>query len=317
MPAYAYFKKNLVPFSQANLSVMTHAFHYGTAVFEGIRGNWNKEEHQVYLFRVQEHYQRLLNNAKLLRFNVPYTAEELTRITIELAQKEDLKEDQYVRPIIYTASEALWVRLHQVEVEVAIFIIPWGPYLDPDKGARCCISSWRRPDDTQVPPGAKITGFYVNSALARTDAFHKGFDESIIETRDGFISEGSGENVFILRRNQLITPPVYDSILMGITRDCVIQIARNEMGLETVERHFRRGELLTADECFLTGTAAHLTSVVEVDNYRIGDGSVGKVTRQLQKLYFDAIYGRSPKYKHWCTPVRSGLGAEVKVNKGR
>ncbi|MEW6034143.1 MAG: branched-chain amino acid transaminase, partial [Chloroflexota bacterium] len=298
-------------------SIMTHGLHYGTAVFEGIRGNWNQEEGQTYLFRVQEHYQRLLNNCRVVRMSVPYTVDDLTRITTELARKEGLREDLYVRPIVYTSSEALWVRLHQVECDVAIFIIPWGPYLDPDKGARCCISSWRRPDDTMIPPGAKICGFYVNSALARTDAFYKGFDESIIETRDGFVSEGSGENIFLVSRGQLITPPTYDSILMGITRDSVIQLARNELGMETVERHFRRTEMLMAEECFFTGTAAHINAVVEVDNYKIGDGSTGKVTRKLQKLYFDAIYGRNPRYKHWCTPVYPPKKAKGRAGRAR
>lgn len=302
MPSFAYFKKKIVPFSQANISIMTHAFHYGTAVFEGIRGNWNKEDGQTYLFRSQEHFQRLLNNAKLLRFDVPYTPEDLTSIAIDLVKKEGIKEDLYVRPIIYTSSEAMWVRLHQVDIDVAIFLIPWGPYLDPDKGQKVCISAWRRPDDTMMPPGAKITGFYINSALARTDAFLKGFDESILETREGYISEGSGENIFIMSRGQLITPPLTDSILRGITRESVIELARNELGLETIERHFKRSELYLADEFFLTGTAAHLTPVTQVDNYRIGDGKVGKTTKALQSLYFDAIYGRNAKYKKWCTP---------------
>ncbi len=305
MPNYAYFKKQFVPFADANVSIMTHALHYGTAIFEGIRGNWNAEEEQILLFRVHEHYQRLLNNCRLMKIDIPYTANDLCRLTIELARKEGYREDLYVRPIAYKSSEALWVRLHQVENDLAIFIIPWGPYLDPDQGARCCISSWRRPDDTMIPPGAKITGFYVNSALARTDAWEKGFDESIIETKDGFISEGSGENIFILTKGKLVTPPSYDSILMGITRDSTMELARNELGLEIEERHFRRTELLLADECFLTGTAAHITPVLEVDNYKMGDGGIGKVTGQLQKLYFDAIYGRNPKYRHWCTPVYS------------
>ncbi|MFC1919361.1 branched-chain amino acid transaminase [Chloroflexota bacterium] len=303
MPGYAYFKKQIVPFEGANISIMTHAMHYGTSVFEGIRGNWNQEEEQTFLFRLHEHYQRLLNNCRLMKINIPYTADDLCRITIELVQKEGYKEDLYIRPIAYKSSEALWVRLHELEDDIAIFIIPWGPYLDPEQGVRCSISSWRRPDDTMIPPGAKISGFYVNSALARTDAWEKGFDEAIIETRDGFISEGSGENIFILSREKLVTPPPYDSILMGITRDSAIQLANEELGLEIEERHFRRTEMILAEECFMTGTAAHITPVLEVDNYKIGNGTTGKVTAQLQKLYFDIIYGRSPKYRHWCTPV--------------
>lgn len=312
MPKYAYFRKKIVPFAEANVSIMTHGLHYGTGVFEGIRGNWNKEEGQTYLFRAREHYERLLNNARLLRMSVPNSAEDLTRITVDLVRKEGLREDLYVRPIIYTSSQALWVRLHDVELDLNIFVIPWGPYLDPDHGARVCISAWRRPDDTMMPPGAKITGFYVNSALARTDAFEKGFDESILETRDGFISEGSGENIFIVSRGQLVTPPIYDSILRGITRESIIELARNELGIETVERHFRRSELYNAEEMFLSGTAAHLTPVSEVDKYKIGDGGVGKLTKKLQKLYFEAIYGRSPKYKKWCTPCYARKGGARK-----
>jgi branched-chain amino acid aminotransferase len=251
-----------------------------------------------------------------LRMNPPYTVEDLIGITIELVKKEAILEDLYVRPIVYTSSEALWVRLHNVEIDVSIFIIPWGPYLDSEQGARVSISSWRRPDDTMVPPGAKITGYYVNSALARTDAHEKGFDESILETKEGYISEGSGENVFIMSRGQLVTPPVYDSILRGITRESVIEIARNELGVETVERHFRRSELYLADEFFLTGTAAHITPVIEVDNYKIGDGKIGKVTPKLQKLYFDAIYGRSTKYKKWCTPCYPQRTKSAKRQKG-
>lgn len=312
MPKFAYFRKQIVPFSEAKVSIMTHGLHYGTGVFEGIRGNWNKEEEQTFLFRVQEHYQRLLNNSRLLRMNVPYTAEDLTRITIELVKKEGIREDLYVRPIIYTSSEALSVRLHDVDIDLNIFITAWGPYLDPDKGTRVCISPWRRPDDTMMPTGAKITGFYINSALARTDAHEKGFDESILETKEGYISEGSGENIFLISRGQLVTPPLYDSILRGITRESVIELASKELGLETVERHFRRTEAYLADEFFLTGTAAHVTPVVEIDNYKIGSGKPGPITKKLQKLYFDAIYGRNAKYRKWCTPCYDKKPATAK-----
>jgi branched-chain amino acid aminotransferase len=302
MPSYAYLHKQFVPLSEAKIGIMTHALHYGTAIFEGIRGNWNSEQKQIYLFRLREHYERLHNGCRVLKIDLLYTIDELCQITVKLVEMCRFKEDVYVRPLAYKSAERLGVRLHDVENDFLAFVIPWGPYLDVDK-ARCCISSWRRPDDNVIPPQAKITGLYANNALAKSEAVESGFDEAIMLTPDGHVSEGSGENIFLVIDGKLVTPASYNNILMGITRDTVIELAQNELGLETIERPIDRSELYFADECFLTGTAAHITPVAEIDRRKVGNGEIGDITKRLQRLYSEVIRGNNPKYLHWCTPV--------------
>lgn len=305
MEPSAFFKGKIVPLSEAKLGVMTHALHYGTACFEGIRGNWNEEEKQVYIFRLREHYQRLLKSCRIIKINLPYSVDDLYKITVELVEKNGYQEDIYVRPLAYKSTEQVGVRLHNLESDFLAFVIPFGNYLDVGKGIKCCTSSWRRPDDTAIPARAKITGIYINSALAKTEAFENGYDEAIMLTQDGHVSEGSGENVFMVTGGKLVTPPVYDNILQGITRDTVMRMAREQFGVETVERSIDRSELYIADECFLTGTAAHLTPVIEIDHRKIGDGEIGPVTRKLQDEYFNIVRGKNTKYKNWCTPAYS------------
>jgi branched-chain amino acid aminotransferase len=302
MPSYAYFQKQFVPLAEAKLGVMTTALHYGTAIFEGIRGNWNSKKKQIYLFRLRDHYLRLLNGCRVIKIRLPHTVDELCQITVKLVAMCQFEEDLYIRPLAYKSAERLGVRLHDVEDDFLCLVIPWGPYLDMDK-ARCGVSSWRRPDYNVIPPNAKITGLYANNALAKTEAVENGFDEAIMLTPDGHVSEGSGENIFLVIDGKLVTPASYNNILMGITRDTVIKLAQNELGIETIERQVERSELYTAEECFLTGTAAHLTPVAEIDHRPIGDGEIGKITKKLQKLYFEVIRGNNPKYLDWCTPV--------------
>ena len=302
MPSYAFFKNQFVPLVDAKINVMTQALHYGTAIFEGIRGNWNSQEKQIYLFRLKEHYQRLLDGCKVIRIRLPYTVDELCQTSVELAQKCGFEEDIYVRPVAYKSSEALGVRVHDISDDYVVFIIPWGRYLDVDK-ARCVVSSWQRPGNNAAPPQAKIMGNYATNALAKSDAIESGFDEAIMLSPDGYVSEGSGENIFLVKDGKLVTPAIYNNILPGITRDSVIKLARNELGLETMERPVVRGELYTADECFLTGTAAHVTPVSEIDHRQIGDGEIGEITKKLQKIYAEVIRGENHKYLDWCTPV--------------
>ncbi len=303
MPPYAFFQKQFMPLAEAKIGILTHALHYGTACFEGIRGNWNAEQGQLYLFRMKEHYERMRQGCRLLKIDLPYSIEELCSITTELVEKSGYREDVYIRPLAYKSSQAVGVRLHDLEDDFFIIVTTLPAYLDTDNGVRCCTSSWRRVDDTMIPPRGKITGIYVNSALAKTEANELGFDEAILLNQDGHVSEGSGENIFIVSGNTLVTPPSSDNILLGITRDTVIQLARNELGIETVERSIDRSELYLADEAFFTGTAAHVSPILEIDHRPIGNGKVGKVTKKLQQLYFDVIRGKNPKYFHWCTPV--------------
>ena len=306
---YAYFKKQIVPLSEAKIGVMTHAFNYGTAVFEGIRGNWNDAEGQVYLFRIKEHFDRLRKSCRIMQIEFPYENEELYSITTQLVEMSGYREDVYIRPLAYKSSEILGVRLHDLEDDFLIFVAPFGPYLDIEKGARCQTSSWRRVEDTGIPARAKITGIYANSALAKTEAQLNGFDEAIMLDERGHISEGSGENIFVVQGDKLITPPPSSNILVGITRETVMTLASQELGMETVERDIDRTELYTSDECFMTGTAAHVTPVVELDRRSIGDGKMGPVASRLVKLYFEIIQGKNPKYVHWCTPCYSKVKA--------
>lgn len=303
MPPYAYFRKQFMPLAEAKIGILTHALHYGTACFEGIRGNWNEEQEQLYLFRVREHYERMHKGCRILKINLPYTVEELCQLTAKVVEKSGYREDVYIRPMAYKSSEVVGVRLHNLEDDFFIIVTTLPAYLDADKGVRCCTSSWRRVDDTMIPARGKITGIYVNSALAKTEANERGFDEAILLTHDGHVSEGSGENIFIVLDGRLVTPPSCDNILMGITRDTVIRLARDELGIEVEERSIDRSELYAADEAFFTGTAAHVSPITEVDERKVGDGRVGKITRELQELYFDIIRGRNPKYMTWCTPV--------------
>ena len=306
---HAYFQGRIVPLGEAKIGVMTHAFNYGTAVFEGIRGNWNAEDGSLQLFRMREHYERLARSSHILGLELREPLDRLCELTLEIVERSGYEEDVYLRPMVYLSSEALGVRLHGLESDLLIFIAPFGPYLDIDKGARCHTSSWRRVDDLGIPPRAKVTGIYVNSALAKTEAELNGFDEAIVLNADGHVSEGSGENIFIVRGGKLITPAPSDNILEGITADTVVELAAAELGVETVQRPIDRSELYIADEVFMTGTAAHLTPVVEIDRRVIGDGRAGPVTRELSGLFFDAIRGKSEKYRHWCTAVRARVAS--------
>jgi branched-chain amino acid aminotransferase len=299
MPSYAYFQNRIIPLEDANLNVMTNFMHYGTGVFEGIRGNWNDVHKQIYLFRLKEHYQRMLNGCHLLNIELPHTLDDLCRITVEVVAKCGFEEDVYVRPLAYKSSEALGVRLHDLDSDFLVFAFPWGRYIDTDR-ARCCISSWRFPSEV---PRAKITGLYVTNAFAKTEAIANGFDEAIMLTPDGFVAEGSGENIFLVIDGKLVTTPGSDGILVGINRNTVITLAREELGIETLERHISRNELYTANECFLTGTAVHFVPVTEIDRRKIADGNIGKVTAKLQKLFHEVILSNNPKYSEWCTPV--------------
>jgi branched-chain amino acid aminotransferase len=302
----AYFKGQFVPLEQANVNIMTHAFNYGTAVFEGVRGNWNADEGELYLFRVREHVERIRQSAKIMRMALPLSDDEICEILKDLAARNGYQEDVYIRPMVYKSSEVVGVRMHNLDDGFLAYVTPFGAYLDPEAGARCMTSSWRRVDDTEIPARAKVNGLYVNNAMAKTEAQLGGFDEAIMLNQDGHVSEGSGENIVMLRKGVLITPPASDNILEGITLETALELAQTEFGLQVERRTIDRSELYIADEVFMTGTAAHVTPVVELDRVPIGDGRPGVVSKQIQDLYFQAITGRLPQYRHWLTPVYQG-----------
>jgi len=299
LPKYAYFKGEIVPYSEAKVGVMTHALNYGTAVFGGIRAYWNDEKEQLFLFRPLDHYRRLLQSAKLLCMALNQTPEDLIEITKKLLRTEGYRCDVYVRPLAYKADEVIGVRLHDLTDEITIFSIPFDRYVANDTDAHVTVSSWRRIDDNTIPARGKISGAYVNSALIKTDAMRAGFDEALVLTQDGHLSEGSAENIFMVRDGVLITPPVTENILEGITRRSVIELAKEELGLQVIERPIDRTEVYICDEFFLTGTAAQLTAVTRVDHRPIGDGKMGPITAKLRELFQQAVRGRLKKYRHW------------------
>jgi len=303
LPKFAYFEGEIVPYSEAKVGIMNHTLNYGTGAFGGVRGYWNPEEEQLYIFRPLDHFKRLLNSTKLLFTKLDVGVEELLEATIQLLRKEDMRQDCYIRPLVYNSDEIIGVRLNDLNTTVAIFTVPFTRYVENDEGAHVTVSSWSRIDDNSIPARGKITGAYVNSAFIKTDALLSGFDEALVLTREGHISEGSAENVFMVRDDVLITPPVTENILEGITRRTIIHLAREELGLEVLERSIDRTEVFICDEFFLSGTAAQVTAVTMVDHQPIGGGVMGPVTTQLRQIYGDLVRGRIPKYKNWNEPV--------------
>lgn len=301
---YAFFKGKIVPFGEAKISVMTHAFNYGTGVFEGIRGYWNAEKSQMFIVKLREHFERLERSAKLaLKTSLKYSLSELVSFTVELARKNDYREDIYLRPIYYKSQEKIGLGLIGVEEDFCMFVSPFGAYLDVTKGIRVCVSSWWRISEKSAPQGAKITGSYFNSSLAKAEALENGYDEAILLSHQKTVAEGSGENLFLVKHGKLITPPLSETILPGITRGCIMELAEKELGIKTVERQVNQDELYAADELFFCGTGAQVSPIIEVDKKKIGSGGVGPVTRKLQDVYFSAARGDNPKYADWVTPV--------------
>lgn len=303
MPQFAFFEGEIVPIEQAKISIMTHAFNYGTGCFEGIRAYWNTEEKQLLVFRMPEHYERLHQSTRIMLIDLKYSVEQLCDLTVELLRKEGYQEDAYIRPIAYKSGSMVNVKLTDLADDFALYTVPFGRYIEKEEGADVMISSWRRIDDNAMPPRAKITGAYASSALAKTDAIANGFDEAIVLNNDGHVAEGSAENLFIVRNDRLITTPVTDNILEGITRSTVIQIAKEMLGLGTIERKIDRTELYVADEVFFCGTGVQVAAVTSVDRRPVGDGKMGPVVSKMRELYFDVVRGRVQRYRHWCTPV--------------
>ena len=290
-------------YHDTKVGLMTHALHYGTGCFEGIRAYWNAKQEQLYLLQAPAHYERLRRSANVMQMTVPHSTEELVNLTIDLLRRNQFKSDVYVRPLLYASSEDIGVRLHNLEHSFFIYAIPFGNYVEIDDGIRCMVSSWRRLPDQSLPARAKITGSYAQAALAKSEAVENGFDEAIVLTVDGHVSEGSAENIFMLKDRTFVTPPVTDDILEGVTRTLLIGVIKDELGLPVVERSIDRTELYTCDELLLCGTGAQISPVIEVDRRPVGNGHVGEFTQELQSIYFSAVRGEAPKYRDWTIPV--------------
>ena len=307
--AWAFLGGEQIPLEDAKVGVMTHALHYGTAVFEGIRGNWNERTGKVVIFRLQEHYERLLRGCKILCIELPYSVGDLCKITVDLLERNGYREDVYIRPLAFKGAQMVAnLNLVGLEDEFTLVIIPFGSYIDNSRPLKCQTSSWRKAMDSSMPTGVKLSGLYTTSILAKTEAVAAGYDEAILLNQDGTVSEGSGENLFMVRDGVINTPAETDNCLLGISRDSVIQLAREELGMEVVQRHIHRSELYLADEVFLTGTAAHVTAVGELDHRTIGAGETGPITQKLQDLYFSTVVGDNEKYSDWCTLVSPSDG---------
>jgi branched-chain amino acid aminotransferase len=300
---WIFFDGEFARYHDVRLGVMTHALHYGTGTFEGIRAYWNPEQEQLYLLQGPAHYNRLHRSARVLRMELPYSTEELMEVTLELLRRNEYRTDTYVRPLVFKSVEQIGVQLHGLADSFLIYTAPMGNYVEIEGGIRCMVSSWRRVSDSALPARAKVTGGYVNSALAKSEALENGYDEAIVLSLEGHVSEGSAENLFILKDGVFATPPVTDDILEGITRRLVMGMIRDELHVPVVERSIDRTELYVCDEVFLCGTGAQVSPVVEIDRRTIADGRVGEFTQELQHLYFGAVRGDNPKYRDWSLPV--------------
>lgn len=303
LPKFAFFKGRVVPYSEAKVGVLTHALNYGTAVFGGLRAYWNDDEKQLFVFRPLDHFHRFLQSAKVMCMELPYSAAELVGALTELMRKEGYREDCYIRPLAYFSDEIIGVRLHDVGADASIVAIPFGRYNTNEDGMHVTFSSWRRVDDNIIPARGKISGAYVNSAFAKTDAVRAGFDEVLVLNHDGHISEGSAANFFLLRNGVWATPPITDNILEGITRKTIMQLMRDELHWEVVERPIDRTEVYLADEAFLAGTGVQISAITRVDFRHVGKGEMGDQTVRLREIYGDVVHGRFSKYRHWCQPV--------------
>lgn len=301
---HAFFEGKMIPLSEAKINIATHGFLYGTAVFGGMRAYWNEEKKRLFVFRPYDHFKRLLNSGRMMAMNIPYDEEGLIQLTLDLLRMDNWQRDVYLRPTIYKADMGIGVRLHDLKDEFCMFVLAFEKYVKNDTNAHVTVSSWRRIDDNVIPARGKVSGAYANSALIKTDANRAGFDEAIVLDNHGHVSEGSAMNLFMVRDGVLVTPPITDNILEGITRRSIIEIARRELGLEVVERSIDRTEVFIAEEMFMTGTAAQVVAITKVDHRPVGIGAMGPITTQLRALFNDIVRAKNPKYSNWNVEVR-------------
>jgi branched-chain amino acid aminotransferase len=298
-----YFEGDYVPMRDAKVSIMTHAFMYGTATFEGIRGYWNPDQETLYVLFVREHMTRIRNSAKMLLMEDLPSVDELVDIVMETVRRNGFREDVYIRPSFYKSTRAIGVRLHHLEHQLYVIVTPFGNYVDVEHGIRVMSSSWRRNADEALPARGKLVGGYVNMAFQKSEAELNGFDEALVMTPDGHASEGSAANLFMVRDGVLLTPPVSDDILEGVTRNAILALAR-DLGIPTEVRSIDRSELYVCDEVFMCGTGVQVSPVIEIDHRAVGTGGIGPVARSISEHYFAAVRGNDPAHASWLTPVK-------------
>jgi len=296
---HAFFEGKNVLLSEAKISIATHGFLYGTAVFGGMRAYWNEEKKCLFVFRPYDHFRRLLHSARMMAMQTSYDEESLIQLTLDLLRTDNWQQDIYMRPTFYKADLGIGVKLHDLKDEFCMFVMAYNKYVKNDTNAHVTVSSWKRIDDNVIPARGKVAGAYANSALIKTDANRAGFDEALVLDNNGHISEASAMNIFMLRDGVLVTPPVTDNILEGITRRSIIELARNELGLAVMERSIDRTEVFISEEMFLTGTAVQIAAVTKIDHRPVGNGVMGPITTKLRVLYEDILRGKNKKYEHW------------------
>ncbi|MBV9281498.1 MAG: branched-chain-amino-acid transaminase [Chloroflexi bacterium] len=336
--AIVFFDGAFMPLEKATVNVATHALHYGTGCFEGIRAYWADEEGkpdtpegkpdgpegepdapegepdapegELYVLKLREHIDRFFRSCAVLRIQPPFERAEMADLVVELLRLNAYRSDLYIRPIAFKSSQSIKLTLSGLQDSFAIFAFPFGHYAHREGGLHVGFSSWQRIDDNAIPARAKVTGSYVNASLASDDAVRAGYDEALMVSGNGMLSEASSANVFLVRGGRLITPAVSEHILEGITREAVMTLARQEIGLPVEERPVGRTEVYAADEVFLSGTGVQIEPVVRVDRRPIGSGEPGPITTRLQALYAAAVRNRLPAYADWCTPVYGSEGRE-------
>lgn len=306
---YAFLGKDFVKFEDAKISVMTHAFLYGTAVFEGIRAYWNPERKELNLLQARPHLNRIVNSCKILRMQPYYSVDEMLNIVVELLKKNKPETDVYIRPSWFKSAlrigPSLVTKGQDADQDESFVVtsLDLGDYVDTQKGLNVEITNWRRLSDNAIPPRAKINGSYVNTALAKASSMLAGFDDSIFLTEEGFVSEGSAMNLFLVKNGKLVTSLASDNILEGITRAFIIRLAKEELGLEVESRQINRTELYLADEAFFAGTGAQIAPIGSIDNYMIGNGKAGSMTLELQKVHRSVCQGENKKYSDQLTTI--------------
>ncbi len=300
---HAFFEGKIVPLADAKINIATHGFLYGTAVFAGMRAYWNEEKKGLFVFRPYDHFRRLLHSTRMMAMQTSYDEESLIQLTLDVLRMDNWRQDVYMRPTFYKSDMGIGVRLHDLKDEFCLFTMAFEKYLNNDTNAHVTVSSWRRIDDNMIPARGKVAGAYANSALIKTDANRAGCDEALVLDQNGHVSEGSAMNIFMVRDGVMITPPVTDNILEGITRRTVIELARNELGLQVAERSIDRTEVFVCEEFFMTGTAAEITAVTKIDSRPVGVGVMGPITTKIRGMYDDVIRARNPKYEHWNVEV--------------